>query len=447
MSLSPARSAALQILLRINRDRAYAPELLHSERYAKLSQQDHGLLTEMVMGVLRWQSRLDQVLAEHSDRSLSSLDPEVLTALRLAAYQLSFLDRIPARAAIHDSVELVKRARKASAAGFVNAVLRKAAAGTFVPDHHIAIKNAAGTAELAAASAHPEWMVERWVRHYGFEDARRICGYDQRRPPIAIRLGSESLEGELRDAGCQLSPGLVLSSARRIDSGDVTRTRPFIEGRVAIEDEGSQLVGLLVGQGRRILDCCAAPGGKTRILAEESPEAEVVAVELHPQRAQLLRRRVKDERVQVIAGDIRELPKLTGFDRVLVDAPCTGTGTLARNPEIKWRLTPADIEDLQRRQISILRSALEKLRPGGRLVYATCSLEPEENEEVVAKVLTDNLRVLDVLPQLDALQRRGKLLWHNARSLVSGPYLRTLPGVHPCDGFFAAIIERGENPT
>lgn len=446
MPPSPARSAALHILLRIDRDRAYAPELLHSERFAKLSQQDHGLLTEIVMGVLRWQSWLDQVLAEHSDRSISSLDPEVLTALRLAVYQLNFLDRIPARAAIHDSVDLVKRARKASAAGFVNAVLRKASAGAGAQDYESEIQNAAGTAELASSSAHPEWMVERWVQHYGFEDARRICGYDQRRPPVAIRLMGENVEAELRDCGIQLSPGSMLSSARRVVSGNVARTQAFIEGRIAIEDEGSQLVGLLVGSGRRILDCCAAPGGKTRILAEQNPESEIVAVELHPQRAQLLRRVVDDKRVQVIAGDVRELTDLAGFDRVLVDAPCTGTGTLARNPEIKWRLSPADIGDLQQRQLSILRSALEKLRPGGRLVYATCSLESEENEDVVARALTDAYRVLDVLPHLEALQSE-KLLWKNVASLTRGPYLRTLPGVHPCDGFFAAIIERCENPT
>jgi 16S rRNA (cytosine967-C5)-methyltransferase len=152
---------------------------------------------------------------------------------------------------------------------------------------------------------------------------------------------------------------------------------------------------------------------------------------------------VKEERVHVIAGDIRTLPELSGFDRILVDAPCSGTGTLGRNPEIKWRLEPSDIEDLQQRQISILRSALEKLQPGGRLLYATCSLEPEENEDVIARMLTQSVfRLIDVLPELEALQSDGALTWKEPSALVRGQYLRTLPGVHPCDGFFAAMIER-----
>jgi 16S rRNA (cytosine967-C5)-methyltransferase len=443
MSLSPARSAAFQVLLRVDRDQAFAPELVHSERFAKLSSKDHGLLTELVMGVLRWRSLLDRVLAEHCGRSLSALDREVLVALRLGCYQLKFLDRIPARAAINESVELVKRARKASAAAFVNAVLRKIDVGSSERNYCEAIKEAETVAELARTAAHPEWLVERWARNYGFENARRICAYDQQRPGVAIRLDDASTENELRESGVQLAPGLLLSSARRVSSGDVTRTKAFLDGRVTIEAEASQLVGLMVGLGKRILDCCAAPGGKTRILARRNAHADIVAVDLHPHRAELLRRLVKEERVHVIAGDIRTLPELSGFDRILVDAPCSGTGTLGRNPEIKWRLEPSDIEDLQQRQISILRSALEKLQPGGRLLYATCSLEPEENEDVIARMLTQSVfRLIDVLPELEALQSDGALTWKEPSALVRGQYLRTLPGVHPCDGFFAAMIER-----
>jgi 16S rRNA (cytosine967-C5)-methyltransferase len=222
----------------------------------------------------------------------------------------------------------------------------------------------------------------------------------------------------------------------------VTRAQPFLNGQVAIEDEGSQLVGLLVGFGKRILDCCAAPGGKTRILAQRNPQAEVVAVELHPHRAELLRRLVKEQHVQVIAGDVRALSETGAFDRILVDAPCSGTGTLARNPEIKWRLRPSDVQDLQQRQLSILQSALAKLEHGGRLVYATCSLEPEENEEVIARALAQNsFRIADVLPELGWLRSHGEITWAEPASLVRGPYLRTLPGLHPCDGFFAAILE------
>src|SRR5262249_23589939 len=241
MSLSPARSAAFQVLLRVDREQAYAPELVHSERFAKLSSKDHGLLSELVMGVLRWRSLLDRVLGEHSGRSLSALDPEVLVALRLGSYQLKFLDRIPARAAINESVELVKRARKASAAGFVNAVLGQIDVGSSERNYCEAIKEAETVAELARAAAHPEWLVERWARNYGFENAPRICAYDQQRPGVAIRLDDASTENELRESGVQLAPGLLLSSARRVSSGDVTRTKAFLGGRVRIEDEASQL--------------------------------------------------------------------------------------------------------------------------------------------------------------------------------------------------------------
>jgi 16S rRNA (cytosine967-C5)-methyltransferase len=360
----------------------------------------------------------------------------------MGVYQLRFLDRIPARAAINESVELVKRARKTSAAAFVNAVLRKIDVDPGERNYWEAIEKAETVSELARAGSHPEWLVERWVKSFGLQDAKRICAYDQHRPGVAFRLPDVSTENELRQCEVELAPGLLLSSARRVISGDVTRAQPFLNGQVAIEDEGSQLVGLLVGFGKRILDCCAAPGGKTRILAQRNPQAEVVAVELHPHRAELLRRLVKEQHVQVIAGDVRALSETGAFDRILVDAPCSGTGTLARNPEIKWRLRPSDVQDLQQRQLSILQSALAKLEHGGRLVYATCSLEPEENEEVIARALAQNsFRIADVLPELGWLRSHGEITWAEPASLVRGPYLRTLPGLHPCDGFFAAILE------
>jgi len=211
-----------------------------------------------------------------------------------------------------------------------------------------------------------------------------------------------------------------------------------------VQDEASQLVPLLVGKGSRILDCCAAPGGKTRILAERNPDASVVSAEIHPHRARLLRKLVSARNVQVIAADIRQFPSTAVFDRVLVDAPCSGTGTLARNPEIKWRLKKEDLLDLQSRQAEILKSALERVAPGGRLVYSTCSLEPEENEAVLESALTGNhsFRILPCRNLLRELQETAELIWPEIDSIVSGAYLRTIPGVHPCDGFFAAVLEK-----
>lgn len=442
MPVSPARAVAFEVLLRVEQGDAYASELLHSSQNSRLSAVDHGLATELVMGVLRWQSLLDQSIAQQCLRPLARLDPEILLALRLGAYQLHFLERVPARAAINESVELAKSAHKRSASGFVNAVLRKLAARGKFPRAETSA--ACDAEELAAQTAHPLWMVERWTRNFGLELAHKICAGNQRVPGTAVCVAGPEVEDELKRDGIVLSPGRLLSSARIVERGNIFSTHAFLEGRVAIQDEASQLVALLVGRGAKILDCCAAPGGKTRILAKRNPDAMVVAVELHPHRARLLRKLVTARNVYVIAADIRDLPLLGQFDRVLVDAPCSGTGTLGRNPEIKWRLRPGDLADLQGRQLSILRVAMELVAPGGRLVYSTCSLEPEENSTVIDLALRGNAlcRVVPCRGELEARYREGEIRDDNFDALTSGPYLRTLPGVNLCDGFFAAILER-----
>lgn len=440
MPISPARTAAFDILLRVQREDAYAVDLLHSPQHAKLSAADHGLVTELVMGVLRWRSLLDQRIAQHSSQRLEKLDPEILTALRLAAYQLQF-SRVPERAAVHESVELVKRARKRSAAGFVNAVLRKLASG--VGSEIPVLGEKVATADLAERCAHPLWLVERWEREFGLKTARQICEYDQQVPQTSVRLDTPEVESELARDGIVVAPGRLLGLARRLQSGDITKTKAFRERRVTIQDEASQLVALLVGRGMRILDCCAAPGGKTRVLARQNPQSTVTAVDLHPHRARLLRRLAPEKNVQVIVGDARQLPLAGGFDRVLADVPCSGTGTLARNPEIKWKLKPEDVAELQGRQLAILRAAMQQVAPGGRLVHSTCSLEREENREVVERAIADDssFHVLDCRVELERLRAEGELAC-DLECLLSGPYLRTIPGVQQCDGFFAALMEK-----
>src|SRR5271157_5355116 len=407
MAVSPARAVAFEILLRVEREDSYAAELLHSAPPSKLSSRDHGLATELVMGVLRWQSLLDQRLDAASSQKLERLDGEVLAALRLGVYQLQFLSRVPARAAIFESVELVKAARKRSAASFVNAVLRTIA-GAGAIDSFAEIAKSPDSITLAQNAAHPRWLVARWTEHYGLETARQICAHDQTVPGTAIHIhGDQSTndqcDAELAAAGVQLAPGRLLSAARHVLSGDVITTRAYQEGRVSIQDEASQLVALLAGR---------------------NPRAKVFATELHPHRARLLRSLRRLPNVHVVAADARHLPFSSTFDRILADVPCSGTGTLARNPEIKWRLKAEDLHDLQSRQVAILRSTLCQLASGGRLVYSTCSLEREEKEEV------------------EQLRQSGEMCWKDIASLLTGPYLRTIPGVHPCDGFFAALIER-----
>lgn len=462
MPISPARSAAFQILMRVEQTEAYAPELLHASRFRSLSSADHGLLTELVMGVLRWRGLLDAEIAKRVRPALSKLDIEVLTALRLGGYQLLFLDRIPARAAINESVELVKRARKKSASGMVNAVLRTVAnAATSLPEKAANTGESAlshplpNTGERAKRLSHPEWIVKRWEEFYGPEVARMICEYDQAAPKTIVRVGNPhpsetaraktpSLTSGMFPDSVQLEPGKLIRTAAIVVRGDVTRSDAFGEHKLIIQDEASQLVALLLGRGDRILDCCAAPGGKTRILAEENPDAMVVAMDLHSHRAALLKKLVGEPNVEIVAADARTMPFAINFDRILVDAPCSGTGTLARNPEIKWRLRPEDLSRLQSYQLEILLDAMSQVAPGGRVVYSTCSLEPEENEQVVDQALSQNqqFRMINVRERLLELRETGELVWPKIESLLRGPYLRTLPGVHPCDGFFAAVLER-----
>jgi 16S rRNA (cytosine967-C5)-methyltransferase len=451
MPVSPSRAAAFDILLRVERENSYASELLHSTAYEKLSRPDHALATELVMGVLRWRSRLDDEIAGAVSQPLRKLDLEVLTAFRVAIYQFCFLDRIPHRAALHESVELVKRARKRSAAPFVNAVLRRLSARNPLCSPVPSVVNPSEPKEVAKAWAHPEWLVERWAKDYGKAATEKICRYNQSTPSTIVRLRDPKSESELAKEGISLTPGAFLSSTRRLVSGDITRTKAFCQRQVVIQDEASQLVAALVGQvekkAARILDCCAAPGGKTLAISDNNPSADITALEIHPHRARLMQTligRNEFTRIKIVAADAANLPVSIQFDRVLVDLPCSGTGTLARNPEIKWRLKRDDLSELHERQMAILRSALAHLAPGGRLVYSTCSLEREENENVIEQAFAQitSIRLLDCRTELGRLKASGALTMSDPESLTRGPYLRTIPGVHPCDGFFAAILEK-----
>ena len=442
MPVSPARAAAFDILLRVERESSYATELLHSAKYEKLSTPDHSLATELVMGVLRWRSRLDVEIARASSQPLKKLDLEVLIPLRLAVYQLGWLTRIPARAALHESVELAKRARKSSAAPFVNAVLRKLSKLPLCNPVPPVVRDLS----FADSYAHPEWLIDRWTTQYGPEATQKICQHNQSIPQTTVRLRTSEAEAELAGEGITVVPGNLLASARRIISGDVTKTESFRKGHVLIQDEASQLIAALIGHGHgQILDCCAAPGGKTLSIADQNPGAALTAVEIHPHRARLMRKLFGNDarRIQILTADARHLPLTQHFDRILIDAPCSGTGTLARNPEIKWRLRPEGLSELHDLQLAILRSAIQRLKTGARAIYSTCSLEKEENEDVVEQLLREDrsLHLHDCREELDRLKQSGVLTWPAPASLTQGPYLRTIPGIHPCDGFFAALIE------
>jgi 16S rRNA (cytosine967-C5)-methyltransferase len=452
-AVSPARREAFSILLALERDHGnfHSDDLLRSARVSALSNQDRNLCTTLVMGALRWQIRLDGLIKPLLNKPNARLDPEIHIALRLGALQLLFLDRIPAHAAIGESVALAKVAGHRFASGMVNAVLRKVAAlprPEQIPPPNLSAK------ELAEATAHPVWLVERWTANYGLDAARAICQNGQRQPELAIRLESSEVEAELAHAGIQLGPGAILTDARRVLSGDVTSTEAFQSGRIRIQEEGSQLIAELAGHGARILDCCAAPGGKTMILAARNPQARVIACEISPARAEALKARIAGSpyagQIEVRQADAAALGESGEYDMVLADVPCSGTGTLGRNPEIRHRLQSADLARHHARQCAILRGALHA--GARRVIYSTCSLEPEENEAVVAEVLAEvpGWRRVPVSAVLDEVRDDGHLMPESAKRLrdavAADGSLTILPGyLGPeiqTDGFFVAVLEK-----
>jgi 16S rRNA (cytosine967-C5)-methyltransferase len=468
-AISPARKAAFRILLAVERGQAHSDDLLRAKEVSALALADRHLTTALVLGVLRWQIWLDAQIRPLLKRPNARLDPEVLIALRLGAFQLRFLDRVPAHAAIDESVELAKQSGHRFAAGMVNAVLRNA----------LRSGAAQGTAarggvleedsdESAAVQAHPAWMVERWTSVYGPEAMQTICRHGQSQPRMTLRIESPAVADELSKAGVELASGELLTAARTVVSGDGTATPAFREDRVRVQDEGSQLIGELAActdlvqnqkkiqnqekyqdQGR-ILDACAAPGGKTLILAERNPQAHIVACESSPRRLAELRKRLAAyaDRVECRLADAADLEEEAAFDRALVDVPCSGTGTLGRNPEIRHHLQIEDLPRLAQRQRDLLRAALRAVRPAGRVIYSTCSLEPEENEQVVAAVLAENqnVRQISLAPAIETLQRHGILRPEAAaplrKCLTPDGALRLLPGALPTDGFFVALLEK-----
>lgn len=378
--------------------------------------------------MLRWQLRLDKFVEHYSQRSVESLDPAVRIALRLGLYQLRYLARIPASAAVNESVSLVRAARLSSATAFVNAVLRRAIReaeydpGTGVTDP---------IERLAIETSHPVWLIDRWSKALGLAETESFARANNAMPPTAFRIVlTRASEDEvllaLRQAGAELEPSRVADGAWRV-SGAVPMLRELTEsGRIYLQDEASQLVGQMVGAraGDLVLDVCAAPGGKTTYMADRANDrATVIAVDRSAGRLATIiesARRQKLESIRPMLLDAEaDLPfSPRTFDKVLVDAPCSGTGTLRRNPEIRWRLMNSEISAFAGRQKQILRNASEMVPPGGRLVYSTCSVEREENEEVVQEFLANEA----------------------AFRVVNS--LRTWPQLEGCDGFFVAVFER-----
>lgn len=459
-SVAVGRRVAFDVLLAVAESNAHSDELLRTRVVNKLEPADRNLATALVLGVLRWQLRLDQQVAQHLTKPNAKLDEPIRIALRLGAFQLLHMSRIPARAAIDESVELTKEAGHRFASGLVNAVLRKLAgaieAKQQAAQQDDAEKLVADAGEVAAA-AHPQWLVERWRKHYGAALAAELCMHGQLPPRIHLRLSGPEVAEELTAAGMELEPAVLLAEAYAVKAGDATTTEAFKSGRCRLQDEGSQLVAELAAAVadrfdpvERILDCCAAPGGKTLILAERHPAAQIMACESSEARAGQMAKRLKGlgSTIAVRHADASQLAERDVFDLALCDVPCSGTGTLGRNPEIRYRLAEIDLGRQAERQRAILAAALRAVRPGGRVLYSTCSLEAEENEQVVESVVAEfgGAVVSSLATRLRMLQAAGVLTEHGLalaeQSLTAEGYLRLLPGRLATDGFFMALIER-----
>ena len=428
--LTPSREIAFKVLLRVERESSFAAELLHSRLAEKLSPPDRALAQEIVMGCLRRQNQLDWLAAHFSGRATARWDAEVRVAVRMGIYQLRYLERVPAPAAVDQSVEAVKRARKASAAGLVNAVLRRV---TRAPLEQLFPAEMGPAERRAIRLSHPGWLLERWERRYGAERAEAIARLNNEAPPVFIRVPP--------GAGVEIGrPCRYLRDCREItglapESGE-------LDARYRAQDQASQIVPHLVAAepGQRVLDLCAAPGLKSAALLDLVAGLSLIACDVHPGRLRLMRRLAGagGERLRLVALDgTQPLPFAVAFDRILVDAPCSGTGTIRRNPEIKWRLDQDDLPILAAKQRWLLSNALDSLAPGGRLVYSTCSIEPEENQSVVETVLEG--RPGFRLVELERLP--AEFFTEEGRTLLRGTWFQTLPDLG-MDGFFAAVIER-----
>jgi 16S rRNA (cytosine967-C5)-methyltransferase len=420
MNISPARTAAFDILIRVEKDGAFSSALL-PQFEETLSEKDSSLCHELTLGVLRRKLYLDAVIDKLSKGK--RIDLEIRVAIWLGLFQLIFLDRVPAHAAIDESVNLALRAKKRSAKGFVNAILRSFQREPFVPHSDDQIE------ELSISTSHPRWLIERWVEQFGIDEARKLCEANNERPSIAFRVidkdGAENLESLLMQGSVRRSEFVdgAFISAGEIPDG------------IYFQDEGSQLVAqsVIADTDSLILDVCAAPGGKTAMIAAKT--RRVVAGDVHWNRVELLRSTCENlnaTNVRIVQYDAREsLPFENGtFDVVFVDAPCSGTGTIRHNPEIRYSISGVDIIELSDKQRRILQNASDLVREGGKLIYSTCSLEREENEMVCADFERSNPHFIKTTPSVPD------------RFLTVDGFARTWPSRDEMDGFFIAVYGR-----
>lgn len=426
MKIAPARKAAFDILLRIEKDKAYSSALLASHEKDLLAA-DRALCHELVLGTLRRQISLDHEIDVFANKK--TLDIEVRVAIRLGLYQVRFLTRVPEYSAINESVNLVQRARKTSAKSLVNAVLRKSTRENidFVFRDYIE--------RISVEQSHPRWLIEKWSAQFGPDEAEKLAIADNIAPQVAFRVIGTATEGA-KDLVAEATRSDWVNACYIATDESSTIFELAERGEIYVQDEASQLTAHAVcaGDGERVLDVCAAPGGKTGLIAQMSSARLVVAGDIHLSRVKFLRENClrQNVKVPVMQYDAETgLPFADGaFDTVLVDAPCSGTGTIRHNPEIRYRIEPRDFPALQAKQLKILINASKLLKKGGLLVYSTCSVEREENEDVCERFEEGNPDFQKVAPNV------------SSRFVTADGYARTWPHRDNMDGFFVAAFRR-----
>jgi len=469
--IAPARLAAYDVLRAVSTGRADLPTALARVRPRLGDERDRALAGEIVTGTLRWQGAYDAVIAAFARRPPAKLDPEVLDILRMTVFQLLHLDRVPASAAVNDAVDLARKAGKQSAAGLVNAVLRRvsrerahlplpprpaetadagvnpSATGAATPVTRrfsaASPSRSEALAYLSTTLSHPEWLAAKWLDRHGFEAAEAWALFDNEPAALTIRantlrISRDALAELLTAQGVDTDPTRFAPHGLAVRKGNPLLTPLAGEGLFFVQDESSQLVAQLTAAvpGERILDACASPGGKTTAMAAAMENRGLlVATDVRGRRVDLLRRTVETASascVRVVQADVSGvLPFRTRFDCVLLDAPCSGLGTLRRDPDIRWRRSPDDLERLAVVQAAMLGRAGDVVAGGGRLVYATCSSEPDENEAVVGRFLEEHR---------DFMSAPERIPVELARFITADGYFRTFPFRDQLEPFFAAML-------
>jgi 16S rRNA (cytosine967-C5)-methyltransferase len=449
--ISPARVAAYDILRAISSGAADLPTAIAFTRAGIADERDRALAAEIASGVQRWRAALDHLIRDFAKRPIERLDPEVVDILRLSAYQLLYLTRVPAAAVVDDAVDLTKKAGKRSASGFVNAVLRSISRRKHAlplpprPSDHS--DRDATLDYLSITLSHPRWLAERWLERFGLDAAEAWMQFDNTSGSVTLRANRlrttrEELSGRLAADEIVVHPTRYAPDGLVVDEGHPLRGSGQEQGLFVVQDEASQLVTLLAGDRPplRVLDTCASPGGKTTAIAAlMEGRGLLVSCDVRDRRIDLLRRTVAASgagNVRIVQADLLQpLPFAPVFDCVLVDAPCSGLGTLRRDPDIRWRRREDDLAPLAAAELTMLQHAAETVAPGGRLIYATCSSEPEENEGIAAAFLATTpgftpLHAGEATSRLDPalIDPRG--------------HLRTQPHRHGLEAFFGAVFER-----